>query len=77
MVDDIIEKLQKAKSINFGHYSAPSLSSILDEAINEIKRLQANLFMAEKWRDNYEIGLNDYKKLAEHWYNKAKDNDKG
>ena len=74
--DDIIEKLQKAKSINFGHYSAPSLNSILDEAINEIKRLQANLFMAEKWRDNYEIGLNDYKKLAEHWYNEAKGNDK-
>ena len=73
--DDIIEKLQKAKSINFGHYSAPSLSSILDEAINEIKRLQADLFIAEKWRDNYEIGLNDYKKLAEYWHSKAKENE--
>ena len=87
--DDIVTRLREHIPIplEFADEGAPA--HLIAEAADEIERLRTDLadwqrtvraledelFMAEKWRDNYEIGLNDYKKLAEHWHNKAKGNE--
>lgn len=40
MSDDIVTRLRQAGTVNWGHYSAPSLSGLLADAADEIERLR-------------------------------------
>lgn len=50
--EEIVARLQSAYD-NMGTGTRDDLK----EAINVINQLQANLCMAEKWRDNYKLAL--------------------
>ena len=83
--DDIVTRLRDSKldcdycdSWHINGQAADEIERLRKELADyqrTVRALEDELFMAEKWRDNYEIGLNDYKKSTEYWYSKAKENE--
>lgn len=51
--DDIVTRLTRAKSENFGHYSAPLLTPILEDAIREIENLRNKVEIQRSILDLY------------------------
>lgn len=47
------------------------LQTSLMRAQEEIERLQEELTLAQKWRDNFKLAFEKERKNTEYWYEKA------
>lgn len=64
MTDDIVTRLRKHVR---GDYEKTA-EFLLGLAADEIERLQAELAMAQKWRDNFKLAFEKERKNTEYWY---------